>query len=344
MTSVPHYLSPLAQLDFLPKEIAILNRRTFSVYGVAASLGAPALAQADSLRIVVGFPAGGIVDVIARELGEAMKPHLGGRAIIVESKPGAGGRIGVNTVKTAPADGNTLLLTPSSIMTLYPHVFSKLGYDTLKDFVPVSPVCLSANALAVGMHVPVNSLAEFIAWCKANPKEATYASPGAGSGPHFLGAQIASAAGLEMLHVPYKGAPDILNDLYGGRIASFVTALSNAVQPHLGGKMRVLVTTAPKRSTLLPNVQTVAEAGFPQLTGTEWFGLFAPANTDAGRVAELGAAVGKAMASDRIKEAFGKLVMEPTSSGSADFSKTIKADTDRWGVIAKRLNYQPVDA
>ena len=258
----------------------MLNRRSFSVYGVAAGLGSSAFAQSEALRIVVGFPAGGIMDVIARELGEALKPHLGGRAVIVEAKPGAGGRIGVAAVRTAPADGNTLLFTPSSIMTLYPHVFSKLGYDTLKDFVPISPVCLSSNALAVGMHVPVNTLGEFIAWCKANPKDASYASPGAGSGPHFLGAQIASAAGIEMLHVPYKGAPDILIDLYGGRIASFVTALSNAVQPHLGVKMRVLVTTAPKRSTLLPNVQTAAEAGFPQLTGVEWFGLLAPAGTE----------------------------------------------------------------
>jgi tripartite-type tricarboxylate transporter receptor subunit TctC len=334
----------LALLDFSPKEISMLNRRSFSVYGVAAGLGAPAFAQTEALRIVVGFPAGGIVDVIARELSEALKPHLGGRSVVVEAKPGAGGRIGVAAVRTAPADGNTLLLTPSSIMTLYPHVFSKLGYDTLKDFVPISPVCLSANAIAVGMHVPVSTLGEFITWCKANPKDATYASPGAGSGPHFLGAQIASAAGIDMLHVPYKGAPDILNDLYGGRIASFVTALSNAVQPHLGGKMRVLVTTSPKRSSVLPNVQTVAEAGFPQLTGVEWFGLLAPAGTDAGRVAALSAAVAKATASDRIKEAFGKLVMEPTSSSSAEFAKTIKADTDQWGAIAKRLNYQPADA
>ncbi|MBS7807286.1 tripartite tricarboxylate transporter substrate-binding protein [Variovorax sp. PCZ-1] len=322
----------------------MLNRRTFTVYGAAATLGAPAFAQADALKIVVGFPAGGIVDVIARELGEAMKPHLGGRAIIVDSKPGAGGRIGVATVKSAAPDGNTLLLTPSSIMTLYPHVFSKLAYDAQKDFAPVSTVCMSANALAVGMHVPVKTLSEFIAWCKANPKEATYASPGAGSGPHFLGAQIASAAGVDMLHVPYRGAPDILNDLYGGRVSSFVTALSNAVQPHLGGKMRVLVTTSPKRLAALPDVQTAAEAGYPQLTGLEWFGLFAPAGTNAERVSALNAAVSKAIASDRIKEAFGKLVMEPSASSSADFAKTIKADTDKWGVIAKRLNYQPVDA
>jgi tripartite-type tricarboxylate transporter receptor subunit TctC len=322
----------------------MLNRRTFTVFSAAAAVGTPTLAQTDALRIVVGFPAGGIVDVIARELGEAMKPHLGGRAIVVESKPGAGGRIGVAAVKTAAPDGNTLLFTPSSIMTLYPHVFNKLGYDAQKDFAPISTVCMSANALAVGMHVPVKTLGEFVTWCKANPKDATYASPGAGSGPHFLGAQIASAAGIDMLHVPYKGAPDILNDLYGGRISSFVTALSNAVQPHIGGKMRVLVTTAPKRSSLLPDVQTAAEAGYPQLTGLEWFGLFAPAGTNPERVAALNAAVSKAMASDRIKEAFGKLVMDPSANSPTDFARMIKADTDRWGATAKRLNYQPVDA
>lgn len=322
----------------------MLTRRIFTAFSATAAVGAPAFAQSDALRIVVGFPAGGIVDVIARELGEAMKPHLGGRSVVVEAKPGAGGRIGVATVKSAAPDGNTVLLTPSSIMTLYPHVFNKLGYDTQKDFAPVSTVCLSANALAVGMHIPVKTLGEFVAWCKANPKDATYASPGAGSAPHFLGAQIASAAGVEMLHVPYKGAPDILNDLYGGRIASFVTALSNAVQPHIGGKMRVLVTTSPKRSAVLPDVPTAAEAGYPQLTSLEWFGLFAPAGTNPERVAALNAAVTKALTSDRIKEAFGKLVMEPSASSPADFARTIKADTDRWGATAKRLNYQPVDA
>ena len=322
----------------------MLNRRSFSVFGVAASMGATAMAQSDALRIVVGFPAGGVVDIIARELGEAMKPYLGGRTVIVEAKPGAGGRIGVGVVKTAAPDGNTVLLTPSSIMTLYPHVFSKLGYDVQKDFLPVSTVCLSANALAVGMHVPVKTLGEFIAWCKANPKDASYASPGAGSAPHFLGAQIAAAAGLDMLHVPYKGAPDILNDLYGGRISSFVTALSNAVQPHLAGKMRVLVTTAPRRSALLPDIPTAAEAGLPQLTSLEWFGVLAPAGTNPARVAELQSAISKAIASDRIREAFGKLAMEPAATSPAEFARLIRADTDQWGAIAKRVNYQPVDA
>lgn len=322
----------------------MLSRRTFSAGAIAASIGSASLAQSDVLRIVVGFPAGGIVDVIARELGEAMKPFLGGRNVIVEAKPGAGGRLGVAAVKTAAPDGNTLLLTPSSIMSLYPHVFAKLGYDAQKDFSPVSTVCMSSNALAIGMHVPAKTLSEFIAWCKANPKEASYASPGAGSAPHFLGAQIAQSAGIDMLHVPYKGAPDILNDLYGGRVSSFVTALSNAVQPHLGGKMRVLFTTAPKRSAVLADVPTAAEVGYPQLTGLEWFGLFAPAGTNAERISALSAAVAKAVASDRIKEAFGKLVLEPASNSPAEFARTLKTDTDKWGEIAKRLNYKPVDA
>lgn len=322
----------------------MLNRRTFSMGAIAASVGRAAIAQADTLRIVVGFPAGGIIDIIARELGEAMKPFLGGRAVIVEAKPGAGGRLGVATVKAAAPDGNTVLLTPSSIMSLYPHVFAKLAYDSQKDFSPVSTVCMSSNALAIGMHVPAKTLGEFIAWCKANPKDASYASPGAGSGPHFLGAQIAQAAGIEMLHVPYKGAPDILNDLYGGRVSSFVTALSNAVQPHSSGKMRVLMTTAPKRSAILPDVPTAAEAGLPQLAGLEWFGVFAPAGTPVDRVSMLNAAVAKAVASDRIKEAFAKLVLEPAANSPVDFAKTLKADTDKWGDIAKRLNYKPVDA
>jgi len=321
----------------------MINRRLFSIAAGVASLGVPAFAQSEVMRIVVGFPAGGIVDVIARELGEALKPSLGGRNVIIDNKLGAGGRIAVAAVKTAAPDGNTLLLTPASIMTLYPHVFNKLPYDTVHDFAPVSTVCMSTNALAVGKHVPVRTLAEFITWCKANPKAATYASPGAGSGPHFLGAQIAQAAGVDMLHVPYKGAPDILNDLYGGRVASFVTALSNAVQPHKDGRMRVLITTGERRSTQLPDVQTVREAGYPQLTLTEWFGLLAPVGTPGDRVATLHAAVQKALMTEAVQKSFASNVMEPQALAPAEFAIRIKSDIARWGRTARSLNYQAID-
>lgn len=321
----------------------MINRRHFSIAAGIAASGIPAFAQSDVLRIVVGFPAGGIVDVIARELGEALKPHLGGRNVIVDNKPGAGGRIAVSAVKVAAPDGNTVLLTPASIMTLYPHVFKKLPYDSVRDFAPVSTVCMSTNALAVGKHVPATTLGEFIAWCKANPKDATYASPGAGSGPHFLGAQIAQAAGIEMQHVPYKGAPDILNDLYGGRVASFVTALSNAVQPHKDGRMRVLVTTGEKRSAQLPDVQTVREAGFAQLTMAEWFGLLAPAGTPADKTMALFGAVQKALSSESVQKSFATLVMEPRAMAPADFATRIQADIVRWAQTARSLNYEAID-
>jgi tripartite-type tricarboxylate transporter receptor subunit TctC len=321
----------------------MLSRRSFSIAGAAAVIGAPALAQSDALRIVVGFPAGGVVDVVAREVAEALKTVLG-RSVIVDNRPGAGGRLGVMAVKGATADGNTLLLTPSSIMTLYPSVLSKLPYDTQADFAPVSTVCLSTNALAIGPHVPARTLAEFIVWCKANPKDANYASPGAGSAPHFLGAQIAQAAGVDLLHVPYKGAPDILTDLYGGRVAAFVTALSNAVQPHRDGKMRILVTTGERGSPLLPDVPTAREAGYGALTVTEWFGLLAPAATPAERVTALHAAVAKAVTSDSVKAAFGKLVLDPDAAAPAEFANRIKADLVRWAGVAKSLNYQRVDA
>ena len=322
----------------------MVNRRHFSIAAGMASLGVPAFAQAEAFRIVVGFPAGGIVDVIARELGEALKPLLGGRSVVIDNKPGAGGRIAIAAVKAAAPDGNTLLLTPASIMTLYPHVFKKLSYDTVKDFAPVSTVCMSTNALAVGKHVPAKTLGEFIAWCKANPKDATYASPGAGSGPHFLGAQIAQAAGIEMLHVPYKGAPDILNDLYGGRVASFVTALSNAVQPHKDGRMRVLVTTGERRSSQLPDVQTVAEAGYATLTMMEWFGLLAPAATPGDKVAMLHGAVQKALMTDAVQRSFSNLVMEPRAMAPGEFAARIQSDIARWGQTARSLNYQAIDA
>ena len=323
----------------------MLRRRSFAVAAGAAAIApfAPSQAQADTARLLVGFPAGGIVDVVARELAESLKTALG-RTVLVENRPGAGGRLAVAAVKAAPPDGNTLLLTPASIMTLYPSVLSKLPYDTQTDFAPVSTVCLSTNALAIGMHVPARTMAEFIAWCKANPKEAVYASPGAGSAPHFLGAQIAKAAGIDMLHVPYKGAPDILVDLYGGRIAAFVTALSNAVQPHRDGKMRVLVTTGDRRSDMLPDVPTAREAGFDAVTAKEWFGLFAPAGTPAERIGAWHAAVSRAAASESVVRAFGKLVLEPHAAGPGEFAGLIKADLARWNAISRALNYQRVDA
>lgn len=321
----------------------MVSRREFIAATGAGLITTSAHAQPDTVRIVVGFPAGGIVDVVARAIAESLKTVLG-RNVIVENRPGAGGRLAVGAVKAATADGNTLLLTPSSIMTLYPAVLNKLAYDTASDFAPVSTVCLSINALAIGTHVPARTLAEFIAWCRANPKDAIYASPGAGSAPHFLGAQIARAAGVEMLHVPYKGAPDILLDLYGGRIAAFVTALSNAVQPHLDGKMRLLVTTGEQRSVRLPDVPTVREAGYPALATQEWFGLLAPAGITSERAATLHAAVSKAVASDSVRSTYARLVLEPHGASPAEFARMIRADLDRWADIARALNYQRVDA
>jgi tripartite-type tricarboxylate transporter receptor subunit TctC len=321
----------------------MIARRTLLKAAGAALISAPAMAQAKLLRLIVGFPAGGVVDIVARELAEQLRDTLGG-SVIVENRVGAGGRIAVTAVKTAEADGYTLLLTPSSMMTLYPSVFTTLPYDPLTDFAPISSVCMSTNALAIGAHIPARTMAEFIAWCKANPKEANYASPGAGSAPHLLGAQIAKAAGIDLLHVPYRGAPDILRDLYGGRLASFVTALANAVEPHRDGKLRLLLTTAESRSALLPDVPTAKEAGYPELTTEEWFGLFAPAQTPGDRVAALHAAVGKAVVSDAYKRAFGRVVLEPNVMTPSDFARRIRADIDHWKAATKALNYQPVSA
>lgn len=165
----------------------------------------------------------------------------------------------------------------------------------------------------------------------------------AGLGAAFPGAQIAQAAGIEMLHVPYKGAPDIMNDLYGGRVASFVTALST-LRRNKDGRMRVLVTTGEKRSAQLPDVQTAREAGFPQLTMMEWFGLLAPARINsADKVIALHAAVQKATGSTSVQKLFATLVMEPQAMAPAEFATRIQADIARWGQTAKSLNYEAID-
>ena len=297
----------------------------------------------DKFTLVAPFPAGGPIDTLARVLADGLAKRYN-QVAVVDNAPGAAGNIGMDKVKRGKPDGHTLLVIPAGNLTVNPTLMPKFPFDIQKDFVPVAMLAKTPNVLVTNPATGIKTVAELIAQAKAKPDSLSYASPGVGSGLHLAGELFKAQTQTEILHVPYKGAPDILNDLYGGRISSFVTALSNAVQPHKAGKMRVLVTTSPKRSAVLPDVQTAAEAGFPQLTSLEWFGLLAPAGTSPERIAALNLAVSKAVASDRIKEAFGKLVMEPASTPSAEFGRMIKTDMDRWGEIAKRMNYQPVDA
>jgi len=315
----------------------------------AASLGvlaafAPALrAQGfEQVKIINGFPAGGTADATSRRVAE----KLGGTAYtknpaVVENKPGAGGRIACDTVKAAPPDGSTLLLTPYSCMSIYPHIYSKLSYDPFKDFVTVSMAAVMTHALTVGPLVPasVRNLRDFLAWAKANPDKASYGSPAAGSTPHFLAALLGMSNNVELKHVPYRGSAPAVADLIGGTLASTSTPTGDALANHRGGKVRILATSGARRTPFTPDVPTYAEQGFPELTTEEWFGFYAPARTPANVVANANAAINQALKEKTVIDSLGLMGLVAQGSTPAEMDKSQKDEHTRWGPLVKRVGF-----
>jgi tripartite-type tricarboxylate transporter receptor subunit TctC len=330
----------------------MLSRRSFFTTSASAGLacafgGFAATARAQILarnaRLLVGFPPGGSLDVVARLLVEHMRGYAS--SIIVDNRPGAGGRIALEALKAGEPDGSILALTPGDQVTLFPHVYQRLNYDALRDFVPVTTVCTFPFLLAVGPMVPasVTTLGEFIDWCRANPRLATYASPGAGTRPHFLGAALARAAGFEFVHLPYKGGAPAMQDLLGGQIPAAISVFSNAY-PHVqSGSLRGLAITAPQRSALLPNVPTAREAGYPGMEAVEWFGLFLPAKTPADLVNSLHSSVQLALQTDPVKSGLARQSFDAVAASRSDFAALIRADTERWGEIVKASGFKPIE-
>lgn len=319
------------------------------MFGTACALPLGAMAQPAPLlnkpvKIVVGFTPGGSADLIARALAGQLAAYAPG--VIVENKPGAGGRIALEAVKNAEPDGSTLLVTPSSVTTLYPHVYRKLSYDPLKDLAPVSMLASFPFVLVAGPMVPaqVATLRDFIAWSRANPRQAAFASPGNGTTPHFAGIALNRAGNLDLTHVAYKGGAPAMNDVMGGQIASNMAVISNAL-PHIqAGKVRALAVTGPVRSAALPAVPTMTEAGYPDASVTESFGLYLPAKTAPETVLRLNALVREAMATKAYQDVLVKSsfdaapVMNPT-----DYAQQIKAETARWASIVKASGFTPED-
>lgn len=328
----------------------MLNRRQ-CLMGCAAVLASPApFAQTAGpalerpARMVVGFPPGGSADLIARALAQNLSGYAA--SVLVDNKPGAGGRLAIEAVKAAEADSSTLLVTPSSMMALYPHVYRRLNYDPLADFAPVAMVASFPFVLVVGPMVPdnVRTVADFVAWCKSHPKQAAYASPGGGSTPHFAGVALARAAGVDLLHVPYKGGAPAMTDVIGGQIAANMAVISNAL-PHIqSGKVRALAVTSPRRSTLLPAVPTLVEAGFPEVAVTEWFGVFLPRRVAPEWVVRANRAVLDAMKSRAVGDVLQKAAFDPAAPmAPAEVASFLKTDLARWGQIVKAAGFTPED-
>lgn len=325
----------------------MLSRRRFvaAAAGAGASIAAPRRAHSQVVgkltRIIVGFAPGGSSDVTARLLVDQMRGYAS--TIIIDNRPGAGGRIAVESAKAGAPDGSVLLLSPASMIVLYPHLYKPLGYDPVQDFVAVTTVCAFPFVLSVGPLVPrdVRTLADFIQWCKANPKLASYGTSGAGSMLHFAGMMLARAANFDFTHVPYKGASPALQDLLGGQVASTVGVLGIAL-PHIqAGNLRALAMTGATRSSFLPDVPTLTEAGFPGLEITEWQGLFVPAKTPPPVVHALNRSVRDALDTAEVKAGLIKLSFEAGGTSPEQFADIVRADIARWEQIVKASGFTP---
>ena len=313
-----------------------------------AALGAfplGALAQAfEAVKIINGFPAGGTADSASRRVAE----RIGGTAYaknagVVENKPGAGGRIACEVVKAANPDGSTLLLTPYSCMSIYPHIYTKLAYDPFRDFVPVSMVAVMTHALTVGPLVPasVKTVKDYLAWAKANRKDASYGTPAAGSTPHFLAALLGINAGVELKHVPYRGSLPAVADMIGGTLASTSTPTGDALANHKAGKIRILATSGARRTPFTPDVATYAEQGFPELTTEEWFGIYAPARTPASVLANANAAIVAALKEKSVNDSLNVMGLVAQGSTAAEMDRSQKDEFTRWGPIVKQVGFTP---
>jgi tripartite-type tricarboxylate transporter receptor subunit TctC len=264
---------------------------------------------------------------------------------IVENRPGAGGRVVMDVLKNSAADGSVMVLTPAVAVALYPHVYKSLSYNPQQDFAPVTTTSTTAMLIAIGPLVPstVKTLADFIAWCRSNPNQSSYGSPGAGSPLHFLGVMLSRAANFEYLHVPFQGTAPSIQSLLGGQIASCISPIGSFV-PHVrAGTLRALATTGAQRSALLPDVPTVAEAGYPALEFVEWFGIFVPVRTPSGTIETLSSVLRMALQTKEVQAGLANQSVDVGGLTPADFARQIKADTDRWGPIVKASGFTPLD-
>jgi tripartite-type tricarboxylate transporter receptor subunit TctC len=296
-----------------------------------------AQAQDQPIRIIYPFAAGGSGDGLARLVGEKMRAALN-RTVIIENRTGAAGRPGVAAVKNATPDGATLLITPIAPMAVYQHAFRKLEYDPINDFAPVSQIATFDFAIAVGSQVPVKSLKELIAWVKADPARASFGTPGAGTLPHFFGGLFGRAAGLELRHVPYKGSAATLTDLTAGHLPMVITTISDFVEMHKAGRIRILATSGAARSPFVPEVPTFRESGF-DIQGTSWYGAFAPAKTPREIVDRYAKIMAAAVRMDDVRSRFLAWGLQPTGTTAEEFAAIQKADSARWAPAVKASGF-----
>ena len=314
-----------------------LSRRAVLAGTIAIAAAGAARAE-EPLKLVLGFPPGASSDTLTRLIADKMRVSLG-RTVVVENKPGAVGIVANLAVKSAPPDGNTLLMTPLAPMVAFPHSYSKLDYDPFKDYVPVAELCAFYLAMGVGSAVPAKTLAEYAALVRTGGTYANFASAAAGSLPHFFGLMFAKAAGVQLTHVPYEGTANVMQAMMSGEIPAAVLTVADWGTLQQSGKGRMLAVSSPQRLAQYPDVPTFKESGYA-IEGSAWYGLFAPAGTPQPIVDKLAADAVDAVRQPDVRQKLEPLGLDVTGLGSTDMAKILRDDYDRWGPVIRASGFK----
>jgi tripartite-type tricarboxylate transporter receptor subunit TctC len=291
------------------------------------------------VSLVVPYPPGGSADILARLVGQKLGERLG-QPVVVENKAGAGTAIGAKAVAQAAPDGYTLLLGTVSSQAINPAMH-KVGYDPLKDFVPVAPLAAIPFVFIANPAVPVRSVADVIAMAKAQPGKLSYASAGPGTSNHLAGELLAGRAGIQLLHVPYKGSAPALTDVVGGQVPLMFDLITTTLPMLQSGKVKALAVTSRTRSALLPDVPTVAEAGVPDYEVSAWFGVFAPAGTPPAAVTRLNAELTSIVQSPEMQKRLRDMGAEPETGTPESYARYVRDEAQKWSAVVRQAGLAP---
>jgi tripartite-type tricarboxylate transporter receptor subunit TctC len=320
------------------RAVTLLHTIAAAILGMLGSQFAPAAAQnypAQPIKIIVATPPGGIADLVGRTF--AQKLSEAGKTAVVENRTGAGGAFAAEAVAKAAPDGYTIFVSMHQTNAILPHLVSKLSYDPLKDFVPILNAAVSSNILVVHPSVPAKTMQELAAYAKANPGKLTYASQGNGSSGHVVGEQFKRLAGVEITHVPYRGAAPAIQDLVAGHVSMMFDIVPLARTQMAAGKVRALAVASGQRLAAVPDVPTMAEAGFPAIEGGPWFGFVAPAGTPRPIIDWLNEEGRKAFSAPDVRDRFlAQGILLPLGTPE-EYGAFIAAEYKRWGEIIRSV-------
>jgi len=316
----------------------MLSRRSLLAAAGAAATIRPASAQGWSpsrpIRFIVPFVAGGSTDVAARIIADRMSETLG-QPVVVENRGGSGGNIGGEMVARAAPDGHTILMGVTGLLTTNPHIYKSMPFDPAKDLAPVSMAYTSDMVIVVPNSLPVRTLQEFVAYAKARPGQLSFGSSGHGASTHTAAELFRLAAGIDIVHVPYRGSGAAMNDLMAGTIQMMLIQIAGAVGQIRDGQVRALAATGPRRHPLLPEIPSVGEAGWPNATATSWGCVMAPAGTPQPIIARLNQAVVEALATEAVRQRLSGAGVDGQSSTPEALASFIAAEREKWGRVVR---------